>query len=107
MPVSGLAAVALALALALAPAGCALFQRSTGNVDQKPDEGYLQFTNGTGEDRIFVDGRPVGTGEEFAADRLLAVTSGPHLVEVVRGGTVVRQERVYVGQGNTRKVALR
>jgi hypothetical protein len=102
----GLAA-ATVLSLALGPSGCTLFRRSTSNVDQRPDEGYLQFTNGTREDRIFVDGKAVGTGDEFAADRLLAVTSGPHLVEIVRGGQVVRQERVYIGQGNTRKVAVR
>jgi hypothetical protein len=101
------AAACLLVALAGLPAGCTLFQRSTENVDQVPDEGFLQFVGGTRDDRIFVDGKEVGTGDEFAEDRLLAVRTGAHLVEVMNRGTMVRQERVYLGTGNTRRVAIR
>lgn len=92
-------------ALLLGPAGC--FMRQTSNVDQAKNEGYVQFTGGTGEDRIFLDGREVGSGSDYSVDRLLAVTPGPHLVEVRRGGAVVRQERVYVGTGSTRRFVIR
>lgn len=98
----------LSLALAalfLGGAGC--FMRQTSNVDQAKNEGYVQFTGGTGEDQIFLDGKPVGDGSDYAVDRLLAVTPGPHLVEVRRGGSVIRQERVYVGTGSTRRFVIR
>ncbi len=95
----------LVVTLLLVTTGC--FMRQTSNVDQTRNEGYVQFTGGTGEDQIRLDGKPVGTGADYATDRLLAVTPGPHLVEVVRGGTVIRQERVYIGTGSTRRFTIR
>lgn len=92
-------------ALLLAGTGC--FMRQTSNVDQARNEGYVQFTGGTGQDQIYLDGKPVGTGAEYATDRLLAVTPGSHLVEVVSAGAVIRQERVYIGTGSTRRFVIR
>lgn len=94
----------LAAALLGAP-GC--FMRQTSNVDQAKNEGYVQFTGGTGEDQIFLDGKAVGSGSDYSVDRLLAVTPGPHLVEVRHAGSVIRQERVYVGTGSTRRFTIR
>ena len=95
----------LVATLLLVSTGC--FIRQTSHVDQARNEGYVQFTGGTGEDQILLDGKPVGTGADYAHDRLLAVTPGPHLIEVVRGGSVIRQERVYIGTGSTRRFTIR
>ncbi len=99
------AVLLLVLGVLATASGC--FMRQTGNVDQVKNEGYVQFTGGQAQDQIYLDGKPVGTGSEYSTDRLLAVTPGPHLVEVVRGGSVVRQERVYVGTGSTRAFVIR
>jgi hypothetical protein len=90
----------------LAPIFGPVVERTTTNVNQAKDEGYLQFTNGTSEHQIFVDGRAIGTGNEYSSGKVLAVPSGPHLVEVTRGGAVVVKEKVFIETGSTRPISL-
>jgi hypothetical protein len=91
----------------LAPVFGPVHETSTSNVDQAKDEGYIQFTNTTSQHRIFVDGRAVGTGNDFSSDKVLAVPPGPHLVEITSGSTTVLSQKVFIGAGSTRAIEVR
>src|SRR5437867_2859448 len=89
--------VAFSVLYALLLAGCGFLapvfgpvhETSTSNVDQAKDEGYIKFVNTTGDHRIFVDGKPVGAGNDYSTSRVLAVPPGPHLVEITIGSNTV------------------
>lgn len=91
----------------LAPVLGPVYETSTSTVDQAKDEGYIQFTNATSDHRIFLDGKPVGTGTDYASGRVLAVPPGPHLVEITQGGTIVLHQKVFIGAGSTRAIELK
>lgn len=91
----------------LAPVLGPVYETSTTTVDQAKDEGYLRFTNVTADHRIFLDGKFVGTGSDYASDRVLAVPSGPHVVEIAQGNTIVLQQKVFIGAGATRAIDLK
>ncbi len=91
----------------LAPVLGPVYETSTSTVDQAKDEGYIQFTNTTSDHRIFLDGKPVGTGTDYASGRVLAVPPGPHLVEITQGGTIVLHQKVFIGAGSTRAIELK
>jgi len=91
----------------LAPVIGPVYETSTSSVSQTKEEGYLQFTNATGDHRILVDGKPIGTGSDFPSSKLFAVAPGPHMVEIIRGEVTILQEKVFIGAGSTREIAIR
>ena len=91
----------------LAPVFGPVHETSTSNVDQAKDEGYIKFINTTGDHRIFVDGKPVGVGDDYSSSRVLAVPPGPHLVEIKQGGGVILSQKVFIGAGSTRDIEIR
>lgn len=91
----------------LAPVLGPVYETSTSTVDQARDEGYIRFTNATADHRIFLDGTFVGTGSDYTSDRVLAVPSGPHVVEIAQGNTIVLQQKVFIGAGATRAIDVR
>lgn len=90
----------------LAPVFGPVHETSTSNVDQSKDEGYIRFTNTTSDHRIFVDGKPIGAGDDYSSSRVLAVPSGPHLVEITQGSTTVLSQKVFIGTGSTRSIEI-
>lgn len=91
----------------LAPVLGPVYETSTSTVDQAKDQGYIQFTNTTSDHRIFLDGKPIGTGTDYSSGKLLAVPPGPHLVEITQGGTIVLHQKVFIGAGSTRAIELK
>ena len=91
----------------LAPVFGPVYETSTSTVDQAKDEGYIRFTNVTGDHRIFLDGKFVGTGGDYGSGRVLAVPSGPHVVEIAQGNAIVLQQKVCIGAGSTRAIDLK
>ena len=56
---------------------------------------------------IFVDGLPVGVvGNYLAGQQAVRVLSGTHVIRVVQGGSLVLEERVYVGDGMTKTIVV-
>jgi len=114
MSMNALSRVLIAMLCALFLQGCGflapvfgpVYQTSTSSVDQAEDIGFIRFTNLTSDHRIFVDGTSVGSGNEFDAERVLAVSPGAHLVEILEGGNRVFHRKVFIGTGSTRNVAL-
>lgn len=90
----------------LAPVLGPVSETSTSAVDQAKDEGYIRFTNVTAEHRIFLDGKFIGTGNDYAPGRVLAVPSGPHVVEIAQGNAIVLHQKVFIGTGATRAIDL-
>ena len=90
----------------LAPVFGPVHETSTSNVDQSKDEGYIKFTNMTGDHRIFVDGKPIGAGDDYSSSKVLAVPPGPHLVEITQGSTTVLSQKVFIGAGSTRSIEI-
>jgi hypothetical protein len=90
----------------LAPVFGPVHETSTSNVDQSKDEGYLRFTNTTSDHMIFIDGKPVGAGDDYSSSRVLAVPPGPHLVEITQGSTTILSQKVFIGSGSTRNIAI-
>jgi len=90
----------------LAPVLGPVYQTSTSKVDQAKDQGYIRFTDLTEEHLIYVDGNSIGTGGKFTPDALLAVPPGSHMVEIVHGNSTVLKQKVFIGTGSTRTVAL-
>ena len=95
----------------LAPVFGPWYQTSTSNVDQAKDEGYIHFTNVTGDHQIFVDGKSVGSGEAFDGSQtivqgILAVPPGTHLVEISKGGSLLLKKKVFIGTGSTRSITI-
>ena len=98
----------------LSLSGCGLFapifgpvsQTTTSNVDQNKDEGYIRFTNISGQDEILLDGTAIGSGEAFRSGGQLGVTPGPHEVEVRGGGMIRLKQKVFIGTGSTRTIDI-
>ena len=90
----------------LAPVFGPVHETSTTNVDQSKDEGYIRFINTASDHRIFVDGKPVGAGDEYSSSKVLAVSPGPHLVEIIQGSATVLSQKVFIGAGSTRSIEI-
>jgi hypothetical protein len=91
----------------LAPVFGPVHQTSTDHTDQAKDEGYIQFLNTTSDHRIFLDGKPIGSGDDYSNSRVLAVPPGPHMVEVMQGTSTVLSQKVFIGTGSTRAVEVK
>ena len=90
----------------LAPVLGPVYQTSTSKVDQGKDQGFLRFPNLGENDMILVDGNPIGTGEKFTPDALLALSPGTHSVEIRRGTSSLLNRKVFIGTGSTKTVEL-
>lgn len=90
----------------LAPVLGPVYETSTSTVDQAKDEGYIRFTNVTADHRIFLDGKFIGTGNDYGSGRVLAVPSGPHVVEIAQGNAIILHQKVFIGAGATRAIDL-
>jgi len=56
---------------------------------------------------VFVDNLRVGTASQYPAGRAaLRVLSGSHLLRVERGGEVVLEQEVYLGDGAVREILI-
>lgn len=56
---------------------------------------------------VFVDGLLVGrVGTYLAGQQAVRVLSGTHVVQIVQGGVVLKEERVYVGDGTTKTLVI-
>jgi hypothetical protein len=87
--------------------GCPVYETTTTNVDQAQDSGHIQFLNATSAHRIFVDGKLVGTGDDYSSSKVLAVPPGPHSIVITQGDTTVLSQKVFIGVGSTRAVEIR
>lgn len=91
----------------LAPVVGPAQETPTRNASLGTQEGYLQFTNMTSDHWIFVDGKPIGIGNQFSSRKLYMVPAGSHVVEIIRGDVTVLQEQVLVVAASTREIALK
>jgi hypothetical protein len=91
----------------LAPVFGPVHETSTSNVDQAKDEGYLRFMNTSSDQRILVDGKDVGAGNDYSSSRVLAVPPGPHVVEITSANATILREKVFIGAGSTREIEIR
>jgi len=93
--------------LSLATAACTIqmpTEKQT-NVDLRPQIAF-RVTNPALEAyqlQIFVDDLPMGVVSTYLADeQTLRVLPGTHVVRIVRGGQVLLDERLYIGDGMTK-----
>jgi hypothetical protein len=95
--------------------GCGLFapifgpvsQTTTTNVDQNRDEGYIRFSNIGSAQEILLDGTSIGMGAAYRDGGQLAVSPGPHDIEIRDAGVVRLQQKVFIGTGSTRTIEVR
>ncbi len=102
----------IAMIVSLACAACVQMPtEKSATVDLRP---LLNFKLSGSSDgaRVFVDGLEMGPLDAFlqgngkAADGGLRVLSGMHQVRVVRGASVLVDERVYLGDGATKTIGI-
>jgi len=56
---------------------------------------------------IFIDGLLVGrVGTFLAGQQAVRVLSGTHVVQIVQGGVVLKEERIYIGDGMTKTLVI-
>lgn len=106
LPASSLRRLAVVLCLGIAPVACIQPPTSTASVsDMRPG---LAFKATSALDAaIFIDGQSVGTvGQYLEGESLLRVLPGTHQVQVMRGSTVLVDERVYVADGVNKTIRV-
>ena len=97
-------------------------------VEQGKDEGYIRFENVTALQHIYLDGKIVGTGDslgnlvpkypfsdasnarddyvEESPDRLLAVSPGTHLIEIVENDELILKQKLFIGTNSTKIISI-
>jgi hypothetical protein len=94
------AAVSLAAGLVLA--ACAY---PVSEVVQGGTSSAIYFEAFPADAAVMVDGQSVGTVGDFdGADQTLAVAPGTHLVQVIHGGSVLHDRKVFVGRDSALKI---
>jgi hypothetical protein len=92
------------LAVSLALAACALPETS---VNTKSPRAQLAVTGAPADAALVVDGLAMGPAAQFdGKPRVLIVGEGMHQVEIRRGDRAIHAERVFIGNGETRTLAI-
>ncbi len=98
-----------AVMLGLTASACVqLPTEKSGVVDLRPQLNF-RITGSTDGATVFVDGLDMGLVSSYLEGRpatSLRVLPGTHQVRVVRGGTVLADERIYVSDGVTKTILV-
>lgn len=79
------------------------------SVDLRPQISFTLSTSSPaqGDLEVFIDGLPMGRVSNFlSGQQALRVLPGSHVVRIVSGGTLIKEERIYVGDGMTKVIAV-
>jgi hypothetical protein len=61
----------------------------------------------SGNLEVYVDGLPMGPVSNFlVGQQALRVLSGTHVVRIMSGQTLIKEERIYVGDGMTKVIVV-
>lgn len=94
---------AASLATSLVIAACAY---PTSTVVQGGTSSAIYFEAFPADAVVMVGGQSVGTVGDFdGSDQTLAVAPGTHLVQVIHGGSVLHDKKVFVGRDSALKIS--
>lgn len=105
--------LALSVALLCTALTCGCVQYPTEKqsvVDLRPQLSFKVDANdwGLAQARVVIDGLDAGKVGDFVSGKAtLRVLSGSHVVQVIRDGTMVLDEKVYLGEGVSRDFLLK
>lgn len=100
------ARVALLAALTVSTAACIQLPTSEASVvDLRPGISFKSTQAGAAN--VLVDGQVVGLVSDFITGQsVLRVLPGSHQIKVMRGSTVLLDEKVYLGDGVNRSFSV-
>ncbi len=77
-------------------------------VDNRPQLTFSLASRGNAEDyAIFVDNLEMGSADRYLAGKTaLRVLPGTHILRIERSGTVVSEEKIYLGDGATKNTII-
>ena len=102
----------LAIGLSLACLGMAACTQmpteKAGVTDMRPAISFRAEAEGGLSGRVIVDGMDVGAVADYQAGQsALRILPGNHRIQVVSGGSVLLDEKVYIGDGVNRSFLIK
>ena len=102
--------VAIGLSLVcLVMAGCTQMPtEKTGVADMRPGISFRVEAEGNLSARVLVDGMDSGTVADYLAGQsALRILPGNHRIQVVSGGSILLDEKTYIGDGVNRSFLIK
>jgi hypothetical protein len=101
--------VLLAVAGAILAACVQMPTEKQQSVDLRPQLSFAVSLGGPAADNleVYVDGLPMGRVSNFlVGQQALRVLPGTHVVRIMSGQSVIKEERIYVGDAMTKVITV-
>jgi nucleoside phosphorylase len=102
-------AVALALSVEVLSACVQMPTEKQQSVDLRPQISFAINSGSPAHDQmeVFLDGLPVGPVSNYlVGQQALRVLSGSHVIRIMAAGSLIKEERIYVGDGMTKVITV-